>query len=219
MPPEKPVNPFLLALGKIPLFLGIDPPKIKRILALSTHKVYQPEQVLCRSGTPSQDLYVLLSGELAVVTNQDFKIATIHPVTTVGEMGLITGQPRSATVKATKPSHVFIVGKQQLAAAVRNDQVMQAMIHLNIIEILSHKIENNNAMFSSHQLDKERGERHLQQLERHCENQVRRAELAAELALQGEGVSREELEQYVEEQIGVVGAKPAPGRAGKSLKR
>jgi len=45
-------------------------------------------------------MYILLSGELAVLNGQGRRVATIKPVTTIGELGLITSQPRSATVEA-----------------------------------------------------------------------------------------------------------------------
>ena len=96
MPPENRENQLLQVLRKIPLFKGLDPQKIKKILGLCIHKVYQPEQLVCRSGAPSDELYILLSGELAVVTSENVKLASIKPVTTVGEMGVITAQPRSA---------------------------------------------------------------------------------------------------------------------------
>lgn len=201
MPPENRENQLLQVLRKIPLFKGLDPQKIKKILGLCMHKVYQPEQLICRSGAPSDELYILLSGELAVVTPEAVKLASIKPVTTVGEMGVITAQPRSATVQAIQPSNIFAISKQQLDAALRDDQAMQAQIYLNIIRILSDKLDGDNAQLRNYQLDKERIERRMQQLERHIEAQTQRTQLALELALQQEGLEQGELELYVEEQL------------------
>ena len=201
MPPENRENQLLQVLRKIPLFKGLDPPKIKKILGLCIHKIYQPDQLICRSGAPSDELYILLSGELAVVTGEGIKVASIKPVTTVGEMGVITAQPRSATVQATQPSNLFVVSKQQLDAALRDDQTMQAQIYLNIIQILSDKLDGDNTQLRNFQLDKERIDRRLQQLDRHINAQARRAQAAFELALQQEGLEQGELELYVEEQL------------------
>lgn len=201
MPPEKQENQLLQVLRKIPLFKGLDPPKIKKILGLCIHKVYQPEALICRSGAPSDEMYILLSGELAVVTSESVKLASIKPVTTVGEMGVITAQPRSATVQAIQPSNVFVISRQQLDAALRDDQVMQGQIYLNIIQILSDKLEGDNTQLGSYQLYKERLERRMLQLERHIGAQAQRSQLALELALQQEGLEQGELELYVEEQL------------------
>lgn len=201
MPPENRENQLLQVLRKIPLFRGLEPPKIKKILGLCIHKVYQPEQLICRSGAPSDELYVLLSGELAVVTSENIKVASIKPVTTVGEMGVITAQPRSATVQAIQPSNLFVIAKQQLDAAMRDDQAMQGQIYLNIIQVLSDKLEGDNTQLRNFQLDRERVDRRVQQLERHIEAQGRRTQLALDLALQLEGLEQGELELYVEEQL------------------
>lgn len=201
MPPENRENQLLQVLRKIPLFKGLDPPKIKKILGLCMHKVYQPDQVVCRSGAPSDELFILLSGELAVVTSEAIKLASIKPVTTVGEMGVITAQPRSATVQAIQPSNLFVIHKHQLEAVLRDDQAMQSQIYLNIIQILSDKLEGDNAHLGNFQLDRERIERRMQQLERHIEGQAQRAQLALDLALQQEGLEQGELELYVEEQL------------------
>ena len=201
MPPEKQENKLLQVLRKIPLFKGLDPQKIKKIFWLCMHKVYQPDQLICRSGAPSDELYILLSGELAVVTGEGNKVAAIKPVTTVGEMGVITAQPRSATVQAIQPSNLFVISKQQLDASMRDDQAMQAQIYLNIIQILSDKLDGDNGQLRNYQLDKEQVDRRLQQLDRHIESQVKRAQLALEIALQQEGLEQGELELYVEEQL------------------
>ena len=201
MPPEKQENQLLQVLRKIPLFKGLDPPRIKKILGLCVHKVYQPDQLICRSGAPSEEMYILLSGELAVVTSEAVKLASIKPVATVGEMGVITAQPRSATVQATQPSNLFVIHKHQLDAALRDDQTMQSQIYLNIIGVLSDKLEGDNTQLRSYQLDKEQVERRMQQLERHIESQAQRAQLALDLALQQEGLEQGELELYVEEQL------------------
>jgi CheY-like chemotaxis protein len=201
MPPEKQENQLLQVLRKIPLFKGLDPQKIKKIFGLCMHKVYQPDQLICRSGAPSDELYILLSGELAVVTGEGNKVAAIKPVTTVGEMGVITAQPRSATVQAIQPSNLFVISKQQLDASMRDDQAMQAQIYLNIIQILSDKLDGDNGQLRNYQLDKEQVDRRLQQLDRHIESQVKRAQLALEIALQQEGLEQGELELYVEEQL------------------
>jgi len=201
MPPENRESTLLQVLRKIPLFKGLEPPKIKKILGLCIHKVFQAEQLICRSGAPSDELYILLSGELAVVTAEGIKVAVIKPVTTVGEMGVITAQPRSATVQAIQLSNIFVISKQQLDAAMRDDQAMQGQIYLNIIQVLSDKLEADNAQLRNFQLDHERADRRVQQLERHIEAQGKRAQLALELALQQEGLEQGELELYVEEQL------------------
>ena len=73
-------------IKKIPLFQGLSPTQIHKILEISTSKTLLPEQQLCRVGAPSEELFILITGDLGVVTGGGERIATINPVTTVGEM-------------------------------------------------------------------------------------------------------------------------------------
>ena len=98
---------LIQVLRKIPIFLGLSPSQVKRVLALCTHRQYEPGEVVCQSNTPSDEMYILLSGEVCIVTLEGMKVAAILPVTTVGEMGVITGHPRSATVEVTRPSAII----------------------------------------------------------------------------------------------------------------
>ncbi|WP_089719869.1 cyclic nucleotide-binding domain-containing protein [Candidatus Entotheonella palauensis] len=66
--------------------------------------------VLCRQGDPSDCLYIIVSGRLRLrVTDNDGRegdIGEVAPGETVGEFGLITDAPRSATVYAIRETNV-----------------------------------------------------------------------------------------------------------------
>ena len=94
---------LVLVLRKIPVFDGLLPFQIKRIVGVCKHRFYQPGDTICYVDTPSTAMYVLISGELSIISSQNARVATILPVTTVGEMGVLTGQPSSATVEVCKP--------------------------------------------------------------------------------------------------------------------
>lgn len=69
----------------------------------------RPNETLIRQGETKRDLYVLLSGELSV-RHGDQEIARITGQgEVVGELGAVTGQPRTATVVAVMSSEVLAV--------------------------------------------------------------------------------------------------------------
>jgi len=90
---------LVMVLCKITVFKRLSPSQVKNVLGHCVHKSYIMGSQVCRSNTPSHEMYILLSGDLAVVASGGIRMATILPVTTVGEMGVITGKPRSATVR------------------------------------------------------------------------------------------------------------------------
>ena len=67
-------------IKKIPIFLGLSPTQIRKILEISTSKAFKAEEKLCRAGSPSEELFILIAGELAVVTGAGERVASIFPV-------------------------------------------------------------------------------------------------------------------------------------------
>lgn len=66
--------------------------------------------MLCTAGGISDELYILLVGELGVFTADDLQVASLKAVSALG-VGAITGQPRLAALKALKPSRVLVLRK------------------------------------------------------------------------------------------------------------
>jgi len=97
---------------------------------------------------------MLLSGGLSILTNEGVRVATILPVTTVGEMGVITGQPRSATVEASSQSNIFVVNKQAFDDILSKDSEMRSTVYRNIIDVLSANLNNDNFRMSAYQDEK-----------------------------------------------------------------
>lgn len=78
------------------------------IVASLTTAVVRSGEVVVREGEPSDDLLLVVTGRLRVVRSsaagEEIVIAEIARGETVGETGLITGEPRSATVYAVRDS-------------------------------------------------------------------------------------------------------------------
>jgi CRP-like cAMP-binding protein len=77
-----------------------------------TNKVLREGQVLFRAGDKSDGMYLIRKGEIRVYLEQDGKevaLATIGAGGMVGEMALFDHQPRSASVKASKPAEVTLI--------------------------------------------------------------------------------------------------------------
>ena len=100
---------LMQSVMKIPLFKGLSPNQAQKLLGVCAPAVYEPGETVCDATAPSEEMYILIAGSLAVMTADGVQVATVHPVSTVGEMGLVMKQPRSATVVAAEPSHVFAI--------------------------------------------------------------------------------------------------------------
>ena len=142
--PVEPNKALVQVLKKIPIFKDLSPPQVRQVLSICTSRAFQPQDNICTSGTPSEEIYILLSGKLEVTTAEGIGVAAITPVTTVGEMGVITGQPRSATVTAAQPSHLLVLPKNRLDYLLREDVDMRAKVYRNVVDILAGKLISSN---------------------------------------------------------------------------
>ena len=89
-------------------------------------------------------MYILITGKLAIVTEENVRVAIIDPVTTVGEMGAITGQPRSASVEAVRPCRILVIQKPKLDTILRGQRELRSRIYENVIHMLSDKLVRDN---------------------------------------------------------------------------
>lgn len=79
-------------------------------LARGAHtRVFHQGEVVVRAGDTSTDLYVVASGECVVRTDAGREVARLGEGEFFGEMALLTGEPRSATVAAVTPCTLYFV--------------------------------------------------------------------------------------------------------------
>lgn len=132
------------AVRRIPLFSGLSIPQVQRMLSLCTVCTPEAGDIVCEEGAPSEQLHILISGELEVVTGDDVQLATICPVNTAGEMGVLTGERRSATVLASRTSRLLCLQRSNLDHLLRNDTHMAANIYRNTIAVLCARLRSDN---------------------------------------------------------------------------
>jgi SulP family sulfate permease len=68
-------------------------------------------QVIAREGDPAASMHFVLEGRIGIVVDRGdgrtMRLRSLGPHTTIGEMGLITGRPRSATIAAETDSVLY----------------------------------------------------------------------------------------------------------------
>jgi signal transduction histidine kinase len=101
-------------------------------------------EVLCREGSPGDDMYVLLAGELKITKNGKF-ITSIQPVEYIGEMALIEAKPRSATVLAVEDSTLLKITRDQFQEYFSN----QPKSLFSMMRTLSKRIRVNTEIIAA----------------------------------------------------------------------
>ena len=93
-------------LAQIEVMRNLSPAEVQAVLPLLEFRAVQPETVICHEGEPGDALYFLAEGE-AEVRKGETPIATLGAGEIFGEMSMLTGEPRSATVIARSPMHLY----------------------------------------------------------------------------------------------------------------
>ena len=95
-------------------FLGVLPPDVHRALAARTAKrLYAPGEAIVRQGERSSELFVIDRGEVAIeVARDDGKVENVARLGAgkfFGEMALMTGEARAATVRALEECELLVI--------------------------------------------------------------------------------------------------------------
>ena len=95
----------------VQLFETLDELELRKLTPLLHHRDYFPRDVIVKQGAPGAGLYILAGGEAEVVLESDsgdnLVLATLGPGRIFGEMSLLDGEPRAASVVSTARSHVL----------------------------------------------------------------------------------------------------------------
>ncbi len=134
------------SMRKIPVFRGLTDGQYRKLLHICAKKTVMCDQVLCHEGDVSDELYILLKGQLNVVLRGGVVVAYITSLGSVGEMGVFTDTRRSATVIATEDSTVIRIRKRELFEMFSQDCPLSNRVLLNVIHDLVRKLNEDNEL-------------------------------------------------------------------------
>ncbi len=92
----------------------------------------------------STEMYILLSGKLIVTAPDGTALAKLSPITSVGEIGIITNQPRTTNAIVSGKANVFEISKIKFEVLLKKFPNIGFVIFRNIIQTLSARLDNTN---------------------------------------------------------------------------
>ncbi len=141
---EDPKTRLLALIERIPVFSGLSADDRSGILKLCTKITLEKGDILCRQGDSSEAMFILLVGKLAVRIANSATIATIVPVTSIGEMGVFTGESRTATVEAMDRSALLRLDAADLNSLIESRPVLGVSVMRKVIHTLSERVSADN---------------------------------------------------------------------------
>jgi CRP-like cAMP-binding protein len=119
------------ALASTPLFAGLSQEALGSLVQQLTLVHLSKNDVLFREGDPGDALYVICEGEVSVSAEGPPRVemARMGPGSFIGEVALMTDQPRSATVTATLDAELLRIDRKTLAAVLAtHGEVLSAVL-------------------------------------------------------------------------------------------
>ncbi|MDD4649132.1 MAG: mechanosensitive ion channel family protein [Desulfoplanes sp.] len=95
----------------IPLFRGMTDENLDLLVRSSYVKGFLHDQAIVRKGATDTTLFVILEGKVEVACNGK-KLAEFEAGNFFGEMALLTGEPRSADIKAVEYARCLVVDRE-----------------------------------------------------------------------------------------------------------
>jgi CRP/FNR family transcriptional regulator, cyclic AMP receptor protein len=123
--PKQKLEPVLEA---VPLFEGLPKRHLKKLATLAELANFMEGASIVKEGAPGDSFYVVLVGEAKVTTNG----RTVHrllPGDHFGEISLLDGGERTATVKAETPMTLLMISRKDFLKELEQDpQVAMALL-------------------------------------------------------------------------------------------
>jgi CRP-like cAMP-binding protein len=99
-------------LAQVPIFATLSGRHLNRVAGVAAAKHYPAKSLLVCKGTPADGFYVILSGNAHV--DIPGRRVTLEAGDFFGEMALVDGEPRAATVTATTDVLVLTIARSKI---------------------------------------------------------------------------------------------------------
>jgi CRP/FNR family cyclic AMP-dependent transcriptional regulator len=131
---------LLEALKDVPVFREVDPATLAELARLARSKICRPHEVVVRQGDQGDCVFVINSGFLKVcVAGPSGSISTlcvVGPGEIFGELSLLDGGPRSATVTAVTRAELVTLDRAPFLELVAS----RPRVGIAIMEVLARRV-------------------------------------------------------------------------------
>jgi CRP-like cAMP-binding protein len=108
------------ALAGVPLFDSLTKRHLKKVAALGTVTKYMAGHSIVRQGDPGESFFVVLEGQAKVQVGGR-TVNRLIPGDHFGEISILDGGPRSATVDAETPMRLFEITRPSFMKTIEHD--------------------------------------------------------------------------------------------------
>ena len=110
--PPSPFDATLIRVAGLPIFAGVSPARLEAAVARISPRSVTPGESIIRQGDVADRFYIIASGQFRVTQHDDGgperELRVMGPDEVFGEIGLLRGSPRTASVTAQSPTGLLL---------------------------------------------------------------------------------------------------------------
>jgi CRP/FNR family transcriptional regulator, cyclic AMP receptor protein len=129
-------------VASIPLFSSLEPAALRPLAALLRPRRYSARQVVVWEGEAGGTLFLSLTGYFKAVTagsdGKEVLLSVMGPGEVFGELSVLDGQPRSASVITIEAGELASIERPALLELMRNSPSLA----IGLIEVLAQRVRN-----------------------------------------------------------------------------
>ncbi|MGH9334249.1 MAG: Crp/Fnr family transcriptional regulator, partial [Vicinamibacteria bacterium] len=127
----------------IPLFSDLTTSEFIAVAILLSRRVAKVGEVIVREGDPGESMFIVSTGEVRATIARDGRelpVATMRDGDFFGEMAVLSGEPRTATVTAVKSTELLELSREHLSEICSRHPHVEAKIRLAFDERVSRSV-------------------------------------------------------------------------------
>ena len=128
-------------LSSVPLFQGLGSKELDALIPVARTVSLANREELFHKGDEGAQVYVVIGGNLKVLTTSedgdDVVFSILGPGEAFGEIALLGGTPRTATVTAIDPCELLIIDRRDFLSFLRG----HPEVAINLLEVLAQRMK------------------------------------------------------------------------------
>ena len=130
----------ILFFRKVPLFAKLSPADLKQVAAIAMEEAFADGTLIAREGEIGDMMFIIVSGEVRVIStdgNHELELARRRAGDCVGEMAILSREPRSATLLASGDVRTLCIDQKSFEALLRD----RPDVSMAVIQVLSDRLK------------------------------------------------------------------------------
>ena len=122
---------YMARLKAVPLFAKMSKKELDLMVRQADHLRYPARHTVVREGTPGEEFWLVIEGELAVERGGE-TVAKLGAGDAFGELAVVEPVPRDATIIATSPVELMVIGRRRFWATLEASPTLMRKVIIGL---------------------------------------------------------------------------------------